>query len=295
MRPSSLTTIKSISFSRQYKEYRRASAWGTRSDAFYRMRAFNSLAAQLICTETAIELASDSYKDSDRERFLSLSLESAEISRDLIRYKPPYDQQKLAGIRLLPNIPALVNLKVLQERPNLRQLQSAFDLHRQELTATYAVARDKVPADQKPMMEGVVAESFVLLSLQRYALKNHGDMSWIPLPAIGHENSTYARGSILQPTWDISVYTALLEEDDPVLSYKAQVKRSQSGLREKAYAEDISLVYVSNNLASSREKGYDDSPFVNIGRIMADVSPEADRRHLQSWDERTEKILDILG
>lgn len=280
---------------RQYDDYRYANAWGARKDAFNRMRGFNTLEAQVACTETAIELAADAHNDGEKDKFLTIALEGAERVRDVMGYSQAFSDTRLQAARLLPNIPAIVSLKVLQERPNLRQLQRAFELHRQELTATFATAKETVPAAQKPIMEGVVAESFVLLSLQRYALNNHQDMSWIPLPAIGHENSTGAHGAVYQPTWDISVFTALEADEHPVLSYKTQVKRSQGSLYKKVYTDDITLVYAMENLALINEKGYESRPYVSINRLMKDVVPEADSNQLTRWDARTEKILDILG
>ncbi|MDB5182711.1 MAG: hypothetical protein JWO47_495 [Candidatus Saccharibacteria bacterium] len=257
------------------------------------MASFKTLGARLICLEAALELASDAYSDQERDHFSEDIYETAAKIKETIPYAAPTDLSRFLAIRVLPNIPALMKIKVFQEKPNEVQLQKAFDTHRVDLNTENKALRELIGDTPTPELNGVLAESFVLLSLQRYALKTHPDMTWVPLPSVGREDSTGSEGSVFQPTWDISVYTAL--DEQPELTYKVQVKKGREGLYPRQYADDITMVYACEDLAFPSERNVNNSSYVSVPRLLREIAPDADSRAVDRWDSRTEKLLDILN
>jgi hypothetical protein len=290
--------ILGANFAHQHAEYRHAHAWGARIHALGQMSGFNSLYAQLTCTQAALELAGQASDDHERQALIERTLEAAEKTRELAAIASPHNQDKLRATRFLPNIPALLTLKALQEPVKKAQLQKAYDTHRAAITEQHrASAQTQAPTPQEHFWaEGEFAESFVLLSLQRYALEHVGDASWVPLPAVGHEDSTDAHGSVLQPTWDISIYTALADDETQTLAYKAQVKRQVPKEEERRlYAEDITMIHVRNDVAFRNEVTSEGRNVVSISRLMHEVAPDATAAQQWRWDGRTDLLLNILG
>lgn len=283
--------IHNTDFRNHFSSYLKAQGWGGRLSAYQKMRTFKSLPAFMRSTEAAIELAATTENEGAKQDLVGEAIELSGKMKIAANLEPPHNPVKLASLILGPNVPLLLNVRAFQCMPSIVSLEKAFDAHHTAITDAHAeIESSPIPAHcSKPELEGMFAQSFILLSLQRYALRNYRDMSWLPIPAIAHEESKRGNGSTLEPTWDISVFT---EADMLDPTYCVQVKRSFSDC---AYQEGIDMIYVRQQLAFNSERGRDRQPYVAIPKLLSEITPGSIKYDEQRWDARTEKIIDILG
>lgn len=289
--------IRSLDFQTIYKEYRDANAWGARITSFYKMMKFTDLHAKLVCAEAGVELAALAIDDRQKDRLTTDAIESAMGAKELVNVVAPQSSLRIAAVRLLPNMPMLITQKVYEEKPTVTQLRNGFETHLEEMTSIHTEVLPTLPKKDPSRweFEGQLAESYILLSLQRYVLRNKST-KWIPLPAIGHENSTSARGSWTQPTWDISVLDCSGESAPIEPLHKLQVKRQfNRNSFEQRYDDDITMIYVKNHMALPNEGSrHSEYGHVSMGRLLHETLPDAHPDAVTRWNKRTINLVGML-
>lgn len=174
---------------------------------------------------------------------------------------------------------------------NILDLGSDF-LTRQQLKDTNA--RDR---EESQSLRGSLSELSVLALLHRFALRQMDDQSWLAVPALTTENCGTRSYSLDSYKWDISVLTQADNSQPPERTYEIQVKSSdkQYGKDRVTYNKDLTLVHISPDLALAV-----DGPQVSNTRngILQECLSELlndDQEATARLDERTEKLLEILG
>jgi hypothetical protein len=164
---------------------------------------------------------------------------------------------------------------------------------------TSAVA--KGDNDARGDAAGIMAELAVLLLHQRFVIQRLGDDSMLSLPSRISEDRgpTRRRGSHVSDGWDVSILTKS-PDGEPVLTYKVQVKtHSKTKGRKFIYADDITEVRVNNDLKIAHDASSAETVPMPLRAIILDCNDEllgsADSATIKRLDERTEKLLDILG
>lgn len=140
-------------------------------------------------------------------------------------------------------------------------------------------------------LRGDLAELGIYLLLLRQSMKM-GSETWFPLPAFRSEDCQplLFDGQPVRQSWDISVYTKHSQQSPACLTYKVQVKASPHF--ELAYTDDVTVVYLSDlQLDDHRKCGVHTIP----EECFAELYRGDPRRYSQQLDERTDKLLEILG
>ncbi len=137
-------------------------------------------------------------------------------------------------------------------------------------------------------LHGQLAETSVLLLLQRYAANHMQDQSFLPIPSLIREEQNHVRD--VNPNWDISIYNHLAPSLPVTLPYKVQVKASDF-LEHDTYAPDIQVVHVKSDLR------LDDDEFLKTHTIVREVWQELTNENASisaRLDDRTYLLLEQL-
>lgn len=141
----------------------------------------------------------------------------------------------------------------------------------------------------KSDMSGAIAETSILLMIQRFALNAGITDSWFPVFSfVGEDNMNLKERDIANKGWDISLFTHTTEL--PELSYKLQVK-STNGYGEH-YADDISVVSLFPDLKLGPHE------FISSSLIAEECYTEGilgAKNYGSRLDIRTEKLLEQIG
>jgi hypothetical protein len=284
-------SYKSPSFTRRLHHlYLNERDWKPRLRAFSALAKVVGLEAKYITTSIALELATQAHTDRLRTSLTDIAIESANKAREIALKAPPYAPHRLNALRLSANLPALITLRIHDDYPSIGQIRKAFERHRQDLNES-SEALVKIRSGEFGSAQGEQAESYVLLSLQKYAIEKIGNGFWLPLPAIGHEEATNSAVLAKNPSWDIGVYELSQGEND--LICKLQVKRQATSKKDN-YTDDVTLLYVKNDLALTDEKNHG-LPEVSIRRLITETNPNASSYQQDRWEQRIEKIIDKIG
>lgn len=150
----------------------------------------------------------------------------------------------------------------------------------------------RVKSDYNMTVTGQLAEVEAWLLLQRFGLQL-GDGSWLATSSSFTEdrgNAAYRR----RTSWDISVWTQTDTESAPERAYKVQIKTTANG-NSCIYNEDVALVNLCDDMALPNSHGQ--TRRIPLGTIAREcASEQAGSEHAtRRLDQRTEKLLDILG
>lgn len=253
-----------------------------------------------------LELAFTSPEDDDASLILFeraiQNLEASEAREERVRSS----QVAKAGM-YLACIGIYQHLLLFREAPSVEaleasyqdQLELAMDLDEDQ---RYFAKQPKTRYTKEAFsdLKGALAESSVLLLLQRFTLSKLGDTSWLPLPSFFSHDSSPTSGQTTN-SWDVSVYTNIPHDiTDP--TYKIQVKAHKNhGVQGKQYGNDITEVAVGDDLSIRYGNGR------TIGQIPSyliarecwhEQYPDESTMDIfptERLDKRTERLLDILG
>lgn len=205
-----------------------------------------------------------------------------------------HSQTAAVGLACLP---LWASIAVDSKNPPLTALRKAYnqliDIGMDSVVAVRGL-NGRLTAAQKEKngdLRGGISEISVLLLLQRFALKELGDNSWVAVPSLLRQNLAKKRkGTYVNKAWDVSVFTQANPEDNVELTYKVQVKTRHSE-KDASYAPGIQLVAVRDDLADLTGETL---PF---DAIVMGCAAERDRDFKRSppLERRTDKLLDILG
>lgn len=140
-------------------------------------------------------------------------------------------------------------------------------------------------------LRGDLAELSIYLLLLRQSMRM-GSETWFPLPAFRSEDCQplLFHDQLIRRSWDISVYTKHTPESPACLTYKIQVKTSP--YFELAYTDDVTVVYLSDLETDDHRKcGVHTIP----EECFAELYRGDPQRYSHQLDERTDKLLEILG
>lgn len=193
---------------------------------------------------------------------------------------------------------AIEPLLVSEKLPNLKVAQATHKLYLQQArrlaqtrqlmleTKQYGFAQDAL---------GKMGELAVLALCQRFAIREVGPESWFPYHAsLFEDNANIANNAKYNHAWDISIYTDV-EQGDPQLDYRLQVKSTLNARENRPDAPGISRVHIKPDLLTDIDKTAPDTIVHILGQCEAELTSRNPNIVVSArLDSQTERLLDII-
>lgn len=181
--------------------------------------------------------------------------------------------------------------------------------HEQNLHVSQMIAnsqrhyKEHDDAEQTSDFWGLAAEQAVLLLLERFSVKEVGDGSWFVRPAVFSEDMKFCKRGDPRTSFDILGLT----QDDASYqfypAYKIQVKAAHTAHTEYDYADEITTVIATRDLALQHDSG---SAWVSPLKVIEECVFEHEAMLAQEQSvgdsavtarlkQRTDQLLEILG
>lgn len=140
---------------------------------------------------------------------------------------------------------------LLDVKPPVEAVQATYRQNLDFAARLNEVRTDTAHAsvDERCNAAGALAETSVLLLLQRFAVRDLGDASWLAVPSFYSEDNTIGQCADGANSWDVSVYTDPTDTGSYELTYPIQVKTSRAQVEaDIPYQPGIQLVYLKDDL-----------------------------------------------
>ncbi|MFO0920256.1 MAG: hypothetical protein U0451_01130 [Candidatus Saccharimonadales bacterium] len=159
--------------------------------------------------------------------------------------------------------------------------------------------RTRLNIERQMRLAGTIGELSILLMLQRFARNKLNNREQLTLPSrLSEDNGINRRaGSPIAKAWDINIFQQFDTDDIIDNPFKIQVKtRKPRHQKHYSYNDEITLVHIREDLFVADKENHDKlSPLTIIRELIHDYRGSATKTLLRRLDNRTEKLLDILG
>ncbi len=199
------------------------------------------------------------------------------------------DDKKALAMFHLSQLPLLSYMACFDSLPPVKLVESVY----KKTTATIKEISQTYQQNRSQLLAGILAEAGVILLGQRYAINSVGDGSWLSMHSLYGEDHANRHHHTENRAWDVTFFTDM--GSGPERSYLVQVKTSIHGRNNNRHNENdiegITPLYFMPDITLKRE-GYEG--LVNtINELHAEASGYS--HHTRNLDQRTDKMLDILG
>jgi hypothetical protein len=180
----------------------------------------------------------------------------------------------------------LPNQQIMEDRyEGLVRLSNSLLDHSTE----YRYAKD----DDAIELRGILGEMAVLLLLQRFAINELPESSWIPVQSyFSEDHGGNCISTTTKPAWDINIFTQLDKTEPIQQTYKIQVKTHEKDFL--PYQESALDIININQDLSLDEKESRIASLIIRSCLAEKKNPNNCERIASMLDERTDRMLDKI-